>query len=84
LIVDSRRGLLAGDEQLLGWAHELGKPIHVLLSKADQLKRAEARSTLTVTRAALSGRASAELFSAHANTGIDQARHTLDEWLLNK
>ena len=84
LIVDARRGLLEADEQLIGWAQGLGKPIYVLLAKADQLKRAEARETLVTTQAALSGRASAELFSAHANMGIDQARRTLDEWLLNK
>jgi GTP-binding protein len=83
LIVDSRRGLLEGDEQLLGWASGLGKPIHVLLSKADQLKRAEARTILAKTQAALSARATAELFSAHASTGIDRARNKLDEWLLN-
>jgi GTP-binding protein len=83
LIVDARRGLLKGDEQLLDWAYGLGKPIHVLISKADQLKRAEARTTLATVAAALTGRASAQLFSAHAGTGIDEARHTLDEWLRN-
>jgi len=81
LIVDARRGLLDADEQLIGWAHGLEKPIYVLLSKADQLKRAQARHTLAATQAALSGRATAELFSAHTNIGIDQARQTLDEWL---
>jgi len=83
MVVDSRRGILAGDEQLLGWAHDLGKPVHVLLAKADQIKRAEARTLLTQTEAALSGRATVQLFSAHAKNGIEVARNTLDEWLLN-
>jgi GTP-binding protein len=83
MVVDSRRGILAGDEQLLGWAHDLGKPVHVLLSKADQIKRAEARTTLMRTEESLTGRASVQLFSAHAKTGIENARHILDEWLLN-
>jgi GTP-binding protein len=82
-VVDSRRGILPGDEQLLGWAHDLRKPVHVLLSKADQIKRAEAHATLVRTRDRLIGRASVQLFSAHAKTGIEDARHILDEWLLN-
>jgi GTP-binding protein len=84
LIVDSRRGLMAGDEQLLSWVHGLRKPIHVLLSKSDQLKRAEARATLARTQAALHAQATAQLFSARDGTGVEEARMKLDERLLNK
>ncbi len=43
LVVDARRGILAGDEQLLDWARSFAQPlpVHVLLSKSDQLTRAE-------------------------------------------
>jgi GTP-binding protein len=81
LIVDSRRGLLDGDEQLLQWAAGLGKPVHVLLSKADQLKRAELHTQLQRTQAALVGRASVQSFSAREHTGLDESRRMLDEWL---
>jgi GTP-binding protein len=84
LIVDSRRGLMAGDEQLLSWVHGLRKPIHVLLSKSDQLKRAEARTTLARTQAALHSQATAQLFSARDGTGVEEARMKMDERLLNK
>jgi GTP-binding protein len=81
LIVDSRRGLLDGDEQLLQWAAGLGKPVHVLLSKADQLKRAQLHTQLQRTQATLVGRASVQPFSAHEHTGLDDSRRILEEWL---
>jgi GTP-binding protein len=87
LIVDSRRGLMEGDEQLLHWAAGLDKPVHVLLSKVDQLKRAAAHTTLRDTAQRLQrmpGQSSAQLFSAHEHLGLDDARRQLDEWLLNK
>ena len=81
VIVDSRRGLLPGDDVLMQWASTAGKPLHVLLSKADKLKRAEARQVLDATGKLLGTRGTAQLFSAHDGSGIDQARERLDEWL---
>jgi GTP-binding protein len=81
LVVDARRGLLAGDEQLLGWATAHAQPVHVLLSKCDLLKRAEARALLLRSQAALSGRATAQLFSSRDGTGVDSAREKLATWL---
>jgi GTP-binding protein len=83
LIVDARRGLLPGDQLLFQWARRLRKPIHVLLSKADQLTRAEARAMLIRTEAGVQDCASAQLFSARDKTGIEDARRRMDEWLLN-
>lgn len=81
VIVDSRRGLLPGDDVLMQWAATAGKPLHVLLSKADKLKRAEARKVLSETSGKLGSRGLAQLFSAHDGSGIDQARERLDDWL---
>ncbi|HEY4972488.1 MAG TPA: ribosome biogenesis GTP-binding protein YihA/YsxC, partial [Steroidobacteraceae bacterium] len=81
VVVDSRRGLLPGDLQLLGWAEGLSHPVHVLLSKTDQLKRNEARVLLAKSTATLAGRASVQLFSARAGDGLDEARRTIDSWL---
>jgi GTP-binding protein len=83
MIVDSRRGLLEGDEGLLAWA---GSPlrIHVLLSKADKLNRGDSLKVLRETTAALGGRATAQLFSVPAKTGMDEARKTLSAWLEDK
>jgi GTP-binding protein len=81
LVVDARRGIMDADEQLLQWAHGLGKPVHVLLSKADQLRRAAGLELLRATGAALGNRGTAQLFSAHAGVGLEEARAVLDAWL---
>jgi GTP-binding protein len=81
LVVDARRGIQEADEQLLQWAHELGKPVHVLLAKADQLRRAEGIALLRESRTRLAGRGGAQLFSAHAGLGMEEARAVLDDWL---
>ena len=60
---------LPADLQLLDWAEGIERPVHVLLSKSDQLKRNEARELLVRSVATLAGRASAQLFSARAGTG---------------
>jgi len=80
LIVDSRRGLVAGDEALLEWAGARQK-VHVLLSKADKLNRSEGAKVLKESQAALGGRGTVQLFSATAKTGIDVAQRTLEDWL---
>jgi len=79
LIVDARRGILEVDEQLLDWARRIGRPVHVLFSKSDQIKRAEAQRLLESF--ASRGEGTAQLFSAHTGTGVDEARAQLDEWL---
>jgi GTP-binding protein len=80
LIVDSRRGLVAGDEALLEWAAAEQK-VHVLLSKADKLNRSDSNKVLKESRAALGERGTVQLFSATAKTGIDEAQRTLEGWL---
>ncbi len=81
LVVDARRGLLEADQQLLHWAERIGRPVHVLLAKSDQLNRAQARQLLTDTQRCLDGHGSAQLFSAHDGTGVLQARERLEAWL---
>jgi GTP-binding protein len=80
VIVDARRGVTAGDEGLFAWAHPELK-VHVLLSKADKLNRAESAAALKAASERLSGRASAQLFSALRGTGVEQAQDTLAAWL---
>lgn len=81
LIVDSRRGILPGDEQLMGWAQGIDRPVHILFSKCDQLNRTESQRLLAVSKAALQGRGSVQLFSARTGVGLEQARGQLDAWL---
>jgi GTP-binding protein len=81
VIVDARRGIGEGDEVLLEWALPR-QPVHVLLSKADKLSRNEGRQALAAAVQALRGRATVQLFSAHARTGLDEAQSVLRSWLV--
>jgi GTP-binding protein len=81
LVVDSRRGVQDSDEQLLAWAQLHERPVHVLLSKVDQLRRSEGRQLLVSARAQLATRAAVQLFSARDGTGVDEARARLQSWL---
>lgn len=80
VIVDARRGLTAGDERLLEWAAPEQR-VHVLLSKADKLGRSEAVRALREAGRRLGPRASVQLFSALAGTGVAEAQETLAAWL---
>ena len=81
MIVDVRRGLLDGDLTMLALAERCELPVHVLLSKADKLKRGQAAAALQETRRALGSRAGVQLFSAPKRDGIDEARAVLGRFL---
>lgn len=76
LIVDARRGVTRGDEGLLEWIAPEQR-VHVLLSKADKLNRAEAARTLRAAADELAGRATVQLFSATDGTGVAEAQEAL-------
>jgi GTP-binding protein len=48
LIMDARHPLTPLDRQMLDWFTPTGKPVHILLSKADKLSNSE--KTLTLRR----------------------------------
>ncbi len=76
LIMDARRPFTDLDETMVAWFAETGKPIHVLLTKADKLNRSERTNALRDTRkrlAQLSPYHTAELFSALDKTGVAEA-----------
>jgi len=80
LIMDSRHPLKEFDRQLLAYCHDIGMACHVLLTKADKLSRSEGLRTLAGVRkecVAQGWGATAQLFSAMAKTGLDEARSTL-------
>lgn len=83
VIVDARRGLKDGDENLLGWVSP-AQSIHVLLSKADKLNRGEAAAALRAAESGLAGRATVQLFSSLKGIGVREAEDTLEAWLRAK
>jgi GTP-binding protein len=81
LVVDVRRGLGDFDWQMLDWCGEIGCPVHVLLTKADKLKREAAAAALAQVRRELGEEVSAQLFSAVKDEGLEGARRELERLL---
>ena len=84
LIMDSRHPLTELDVQLIEWFAPTGKPIHILLTKADKLTRQQQTQTLRDVRAALTElgeQCSVQLFSSLKKTGIEAAESVLGQWL---
>ena len=83
LLSDIRHPLKEFDRQMIDWAQGAGLPLHLLLTKADKLKRNPAHNTMSEVRKELSGRGELEvqLFSATAGVGLEQIRERLDSWL---
>ena len=84
LLMDVRRPLQAFDQQMLSWAIAAAMPVHILLTKADKLKRGPATSALLKVRAELQnyeGVASAQLFSALKHDGHKELITVLNAWL---
>ncbi|MEM9303552.1 MAG: ribosome biogenesis GTP-binding protein YihA/YsxC [Pseudomonadota bacterium] len=84
LIMDVRHPLREYDLQMLDFCQARALPVHVLLTKADKLKRGRARATLDQVRRKLTDEgltASAQLFSSLKRDGVDAAQNQLRLWL---
>ena len=84
LLMDVRHPMQAFDQQMLTWAMGASMPVHVLLTKADKLKKGPASSALLQVRAQLSSYgelASVQLFSALKHSGREELVTVLDAWL---
>lgn len=84
LITDIRRGIADYDRQLLDFAAAANLPVHVLLTKADKLKRGKAANALLAASKELGDSATAQLFSALNRQGLDQARAALEQFLTTR
>ena len=81
LVVDIRRKLTDYDTQMIEFAESVDLPIHVLLTKADKLKRGQQATALLEVRRALAGRATVQTFSALKRSGETEAREVLERFL---
>ena len=81
LSVDIRRTLGELDLQMLAWCRALGRPIHILLTKADKLNRSPAAAALAKARSAAGADVTVQLFSAQTGDGVPAARARLREML---
>ena len=88
LIMDSRHPLTELDVRMIDWFVPTGKPIHILLSKADKLTRREQAEVMRQVKEALVGRklapearCSVQLFSSLSRAGVDEAEKVIAGWL---
>ena len=84
MIMDSRHPLTELDVQMLDWFAQTGKPIHVLLSKADKLTRQEQALVLRDVQAELEKvgeNCTVQLFSSLKRFGVSEAETVLAGWL---
>ena len=85
VVVDSRRGVLEFDLQMLDWGRALDCQLHVLLTKADKLSRQEAAAALAAAQRELEDlRVTVQLFSATSKVGLEPARAALAQMLVNR
>jgi len=80
LVMDIRHPMKPFDTQMLTWCEATGLPCHVLLTKADKLKRGPAQSALLQVQRQLPPRASAQVFSATRPEGLDTLIARLCAW----
>lgn len=81
LVVDVRRQLTGFDRQMLGFSSFVNLPAHILLTKADKLKRGQASRALAEVTGEAGPTASVQLFSATSRQGLDEARQVLERFL---
>ena len=81
LVVDVRRQLGDFDRQMLSFADSVGVPVHVLLTKADKLKRGKAATALLEVKKELGDTATVQLFSALKKQGVEESRDVLEKFL---
>lgn len=80
-IMDVRHPMKPFDEQMLEFAAAIECPVHVLLTKADKLKRGQQARQRQIVRNAVGDGAGVQLFSAQTGQGADEARGVIAEWL---
>jgi GTP-binding protein len=81
LVVDVRRQLTDFDRQMLEFSSFVKLPAHILLTKADKLRRGQASRALLEVRQEAGPGASVQLFSATSRQGLDEAREILAAFL---
>lgn len=85
LLMDIRHPLKEYDNAMIQWAKRSEMPLHILLTKADKLKRGPAQSALLQVRKAVSSLGnlvSVQTYSSQSGEGTDILQKRLNGWLL--
>ena len=83
LVMDIRHPLTEFDWQMIEWCAYSKKPLHLLLTKADNLNYGAAKNTLFKVQRELEKQdisVTLQIFSALKKTGVDDIHQLLDSW----
>lgn len=82
LLTDIRHAFKDFDLMMINWSHQSNLPIHVMLTKADKLKRGAAHNALLAARKELAQypNATIQLFSSLQKSGLESLEATLNTW----
>jgi GTP-binding protein len=86
LVMDARHPLTELDRQMLDWFLPTGRPVRILLTKADKLSPTERRRTLqdacrAIARDYGAAMVGTQLFSATQPLGVTDAETAISAWL---
>ena len=86
MLMDIRHPLQQYDWQMIRWAYESEMPVHLLLTKADKLKRGPAKATLLQVQRelkndGLTNNISIQTFSSLKKEGLQELKKQLLLWL---
>ena len=85
LLMDIRHPLKEFDTAMIDWAIKASMPVHILLTKADKLKRGPAQNTMLQVKKAMKPHGdlvTVQTFSSLSGDGIDVLKKRLNGWLL--
>ena len=84
ILMDIRHPMTENDQKMVAWSHFINRPLHILLTKADKLKRGAAMNALLKVRGVLKTDfpgVSAQIFSATKGVGVDEAQSKIMDWI---
>ena len=81
LVTDIRHPNMPFDQDVIRWAAAAEMPLHVLLNKADKLKRGRQAQALSRYRQRLAEGHGVQLFSAAKGAGLDELLGIIEGWI---
>lgn len=88
LVMDVRHPLKEFDQMMIEWCKSAKLPVHILLTKADKLKKGPGQSSLLKVRKSLQEMVgdlgTVQLFSALKGQGVSELQSKLSDWLLEE
>ena len=79
--MDIRHPLKTFDQTMINWCSDTGLALHILLTKADKLKRGAQQNTLLNLTKTVPNRVTIQTFSAQNSLGLVELEKKLLTWI---